>query len=144
IADASAPFYSRGDDSGTHAMERGLWTEAAIDPSEQGWYSEVGQGMGATLTIAAEAEGYALTDRATWLSASDPATIGLLVEGDPRLFNVYHVIVVNPDAFPDLALNDGGAQLFRTFLVGDEAQTVIAGFGADQYGQPLFVPYPDE
>jgi len=144
IADAGARFYSRGDDSGTHAMELRLWETVGVSPAERPWYSEVGQGMGATLTIAADAGGYTLTDRATWLAAADPAVLPLYVEGDERLFNVYHVIVVNPDAFPNLSLNDRGAEEFRAFLVADEAQDVIATFGADRYGQPLFVPYPDE
>ena len=144
IAEADAPFYSRGDDSGTHAKELSLWEATGIEPGGESWYSEVGQGMGATLTIAAESEGYSLSDRATWLSAADPAVLALLVECDPRLFNVYHVIVVNPEAHPDLDLNSDGAQEFRAFLVEDDAQAVIAAFGADRFGQPLFVPYLEE
>ncbi len=145
IAETESPFFSRGDDSGTHAKERSLWAAAALEvPAGQGWYAETGQGMGATLTIAGESRGYTLTDRATWLAVADPAVLPLLVEGDERLFNVYHVIVVNPDRFPNLSLNTEGADAFREFLLSPEAQAVIATFGEDEYGAPLFVPYPDE
>src|SRR5690606_35998192 len=75
IAEAGAPFFSRGDDSGTHAKERSLWEAAGVDPSGESWYAETGQGMGATLTIAGESEGYTLTDRATWLSNVDPEVL---------------------------------------------------------------------
>lgn len=142
IVESGARFFSRGDDSGTHAKELSLWDAAGIEPSGS-WYSETGQGMGATLTITGESEGYTLTDRATWLANSDPAALPLMVEGDERLFNVYHVIVVNPDQFPDLDINTDGADDFREFLLSDEAQEVIRTFGEDEYGQPLFVPYPE-
>ena len=144
IAEAGAPFFSRGDDSGTHAKERSLWEAAGVDPSGESWYSETGQGMGATLTIAGESEGYTLTDRATWLSNVDPEVLPLLVEGDERLFNVYHVIVVNQEQFSNLEINTEGADDFREFLLSDDAQAIIATFGEDEFGSPLFVPYPDE
>lgn len=145
IAKAGASFMSRGDDSGTHAKEKSLWAAAGMEPPKgQKWYSETGQGMGATLTIAQESEGYTLTDRATWLSNSDADLLPILVEGDAALFNVYHVITVNPDEFPDLDLNSKGAEAFREFLLEAQAQKIIATFGADKFGQPLFVPYPEE
>jgi tungstate transport system substrate-binding protein len=145
IAASGAPFLSRGDDSGTHAKERALWAIAGMEvPRGQGWYAETGQGMGATLTVAQESDAYTLTDRATWLSGADPDRLPILVEGDPDLFNVYHVITVNPDQFPDLDLNTAGAEAFRQFLVGEQAQEIIATFGADEFGQPLFVPYLEE
>ncbi len=145
IAESGSAFFSRGDDSGTHAKERTLWEAAGLEvPQGESWYSETGQGMGATLTIAGESQGYTIADRATWLSTTDPEVLPLLVEGDERLFNVYHVIVVNPDQFPDLDLNTDGADEFREFLLSDEAQQVITTFGEDEYGSPLFVPYPEE
>lgn len=145
IAKSGTPFMSRGDDSGTHAKEKSLWAAAGMEPPKgQKGYSETGQGMGATLTIAQESQGYTLTDRATWLSNADPDLLPILVEGDSALFNVYHVITVNPDEFPDLDLNTKGAEAFREFLVGEQAQEIIATFGADKFGQPLFVPYPEE
>ncbi|MEX2372462.1 MAG: substrate-binding domain-containing protein, partial [Dehalococcoidia bacterium] len=145
IAAVGGPFFSRGDGSGTHAAERALWAAAGLDvPAGEGWYAETGQGMGATLTIAGESQGYALTDRATWLAAVDPDVLAVLAEGDERLFNVYHVIVVDPDAFPSIDLNTAGAQAFRDFLVGDAAQEAIATFGVEAYGMPLFVPHPPD
>jgi len=144
IAEADAPFVSRGDDSGTHAMEKNLWAAADLDvPVGQSWYAEAGQGMGQVLTISAETRAYTLADRGTWLAVADADDMPILVEGDERLFNVYHVMVVNPDAHLGLSLNTRGADAFRDFLLSDEAQAVIATFGAEQWGQPLFVPYPD-
>jgi tungstate transport system substrate-binding protein len=145
IAASGARFISRGDDSGTHAMERALWRDAGIDVAGASWYVEAGQGMGATLTIASEGDAYTLADRGTWLALGlEGGALTLLVEGDERLFNVYHVIVVNPAAFPNLTLNTAGADRFREFLLGDAAQSVIATFGVERYGQPVFVPYPED
>jgi len=144
IAETQSIFVSRGDDSGTHAMELTLWQAAGLDvPTRQSWYTEAGQGMGQVLTISQEVGGYTLADRGTWLSVANAATLPILVQGDERLFNVYHVIVVNPDAFPSLTLNTAGAERFRDFLLSDEVQEIIATFGTEQWGQPLFVPYPD-
>ncbi len=138
-----ARFISRGDDSGTHAKEKTLWDAAGLDvPSTDEWYAESGQGMAATLTIAAETGAYTLTDRATWLSVSDPERLPLLVEGDERLFNVYHVIVVNPDRHD--SVNAEAARRFRAFLLEPATQGLIGGFGGEEYGQPLFTPYASE
>ena len=143
IAAAGARFVSRGDDSGTHAKEKTLWGAAGLDVSSaDGWYTESGQGMAATLTIAAETGAYTLTDRATWLSVSDPAGLPLLVEGDERLFNVYHVIVVSPERHD--VVNSAAAGRFRAFLLEPTTQQLIGEFGRDQYGQPLFTPYASE
>ena len=95
IAEAGARFISRGDDSGTHAKEKLLWTAAGLDvPSGADWYVETGQGMGATLTVAAATSGYVLTDRATYLVVADGSALPLLISGDPQLRNIYDVIVV--------------------------------------------------
>ncbi|HXG79615.1 MAG TPA: substrate-binding domain-containing protein, partial [Methyloceanibacter sp.] len=98
IAEAEAPFASRGDDSGTHKMELKLWQEAGIDPHPDSgkWYLETGSGMGATLNTAVGKRAYTLTDRATWLSFANKDDFKILVEGDPELFNQYGVILVNP------------------------------------------------
>ncbi|MBU4374760.1 MAG: substrate-binding domain-containing protein, partial [Euryarchaeota archaeon] len=101
IANAAAPFVSRGDDSGTHKMERSLW-EAAGSPPLGGWYIESGQGMGATLRIASEKQAYTLTDRATYLANRATLQLDVLLEGDPSLLNIYHVIVVNPEKWPQV------------------------------------------
>ena len=139
IAEAGARFVSRGDESGTHAKERALWDAAGLDvPRGEDWYAESGQGMGATLTIAAQTGAYTLTDRATWLAVADPQVLRLYVEGDVELRNVYHVIVVNPERHS--GTNVEGARAFRAFLLTPETQQQIARFGVERFGQPLFVP----
>jgi len=139
IEAAGASFVSRGDDSGTHAKERTIWATAGLDmPTNERWYAESGQGMGATLTIAAETRAYALSDRATWLVVSDADDFPILTEGDEALFNVYHVIVVNPAAHGDV--NSDGARQFRAFLLRAEIQQRIGAFGVDEFGQALFTP----
>lgn len=137
IAAASAIFISRGDDSGTHKMELGLWKNAGIEPAGE-WYQESGQGMGATLTIASEKGGYTLTDRATYLANKDAYNLEILVEGDAVLLNIYHVIVVNPEKWPNMNLE--GAKAFAQFMISNETQETIGKFGVDKYGEPLFTP----
>jgi len=139
ISAAGATFVSRGDDSGTHVKELALWKSAGLDPAGQPWYIETGQGQGATLTITSEKEGYALTDRATFLANQANLGLAILVEGDNSLLNVYHVITVNPQKWPKVNLE--GAQAFADFITSDVGQQIIRDFGADQFGQPLF--YPD-
>lgn len=143
IAAAGARFISRGDDSGTHVKEQELWAAAGL-PVQRGadWYVETGQGMGATLTIAAETGGYTLTDRGTWLVVSDRSVLPVLLQGDPALFNHYHVIVVNPDRHPDT--NVEGARRLRDFLIGTEAQALIGAFGIETLGRALFVPAAEQ
>ncbi|MFA7248336.1 MAG: substrate-binding domain-containing protein [Dehalococcoidia bacterium] len=142
IAAAKAPFYGRGDNSGTQAAELALWKGAGLDvPKGQAWYHETGQGMGPTLTVAVEKDGYTLSDRATWLSNADKTKQPVLVEGDKALFNVYHVIPVNPAKFP--SVNKTGAEQFRAFMVSKDALAVISTFGKEKYGQALFYPYTE-
>jgi tungstate transport system substrate-binding protein len=138
IADAGAPFVSRGDDSGTHSRELALWEAAGIDPTGESWYAESGQGMGATLQIADQTDAYTLSDRATYLAQQDNLDLALLSEGDARLLNIYHVIQVNPEEFDDL--NAEGAEAFVEFMVSDEAQQMIGEFGVEEFGEPLFIP----
>ena len=137
IAAAEAPFVSRGDDSGTHKAELALWKKAAITP-EGAWYQESGQGMGATLTIASEKGAYTLTDRATYLAQKDKLDLEILLEGDPALLNIYHVISVNPAKWPKV--NAAGATAFADFLTSPDGQAMIGSFGVEKFGQPLFVP----
>ena len=131
-------FVSRGDDSGTHVKELALWKNAGLDPAGEDWYLETGQGQGATLSIASEKGGYALTDRGTFLAYKSNVDLEILVEGDPFLLNVYHVITVNPEKFPKVNLE--GAKAFANFITSDEGQKIIADFGVDKFGQPLFFP----
>jgi len=134
----AARFVSRGDESGTHQAELNLWKEAGLDPRGQAWYLESGQGMGATLMIASEKMAYTLADRGTYLASQNNLQLEVLVEGDRALLNVYHVITVNPAKWPDV--NYGGAVAFLDFITGPSAQQVIAEFGVERFGQPLFFP----
>ncbi|MEX2238444.1 MAG: substrate-binding domain-containing protein [Dehalococcoidia bacterium] len=137
IADAGANFVSRGDDSGTHTLELRLWEGAGIDPTGEPWYSESGQGMGATLTIADQTGSYTVSDRGTFLSFGGDVALTIAFEGAPELLNIYHVILVNPDEHD---VNEDGARAFAEFLVSEEAQAFIETFGVDEFGEPLFVP----
>jgi tungstate transport system substrate-binding protein len=135
IAAAGAVFVSRGDGSGTHARERSLWEAAGVAPGAP-WYQETGQGMGATLRVAAEKGGYTLADRGTYLT--QPGGLALLVEGDPGLLNVYHVIEVTKRAGE--RVQPEAAAAFADWITGPDAQRRIGEFGREEYGQPLFVP----
>lgn len=138
LAASGHTFVSRGDDSGTHIMEKSLWVKSEIDPSGQPWYLESGQGMGATLTITSEKTAYTLTDRSTFLANQANLQLDILFEGVPALLNVYHVITVNPDKWP--LVNYEAAMAFANFLISEETQAVIAEFGVEKFGQPLFFP----
>jgi len=140
IAEATAPFVSRGDQSGTHQLELALWQQALVQPAGQRWYVESGSGMGQTLTIADQRDAYTIADRATWLAFREKTRLMLLFEGDPALFNVYHVMPVNPAKLPRAAINAAGGEAFADFLVSAEAQRAIGEFGRDRYGQALFTP----
>ncbi|MGZ9164241.1 MAG: substrate-binding domain-containing protein [Anaerolineales bacterium] len=142
ISALGATFVSRGDDSGTHVKELALWKNAGLDPAGQDWYLETGQGQGATLSIASEKGAYALTDRGTFLAYKSNVDLETLVEGDPFLLNVYHVITVNPEKWPKVNLE--GAKAFADFITSSEGQKIIAGFGVEKYGQPLFLPDADK
>ncbi len=138
IADSASTFVSRGDNSGTHSKEKSVWADAGIEPSGD-WYVSAGQGMGAVLVMASEQLAYTLTDRATYLAVkAEGLDLEIMVEGDPILFNPYGVIAVNPDKSPDI--NNDLANAFIDWLVSVETQTLIATFGVDTYGSPLFTP----
>jgi tungstate transport system substrate-binding protein len=135
IGTAQAVFVSRGDDSGTHKKEMQIWSKAGITPGGR-WYQEAGAGMGQTLNITSEKRGYTLTDRATYLALRKYLGLEILVEGDPELLNVYHVMAVNPEKFKKV--NEPGALAFVDFMVAPKTQEVIASFGIEDYGEPLF------
>ena len=137
IAEARAIFLSRGDNSGTHIVEKNLWTQAGISP-EGNWYLQSGQGMGQTLGIAFEKLAYTLTDRGTYLAFKKRATLEILVERDRPLLNIYSVMEVNPSRFPKV--NASGGKAFADFMVSAEAQAVIKRFGVETFGEPLFFP----
>jgi tungstate transport system substrate-binding protein len=139
IASSRQPFISRGDRSGTHQAELRLWQAAGIEPrsGEDAWYRSVGQGMGPALNIASASDAYVLTDRGTWISFRNKGSLVPLVEGDPRLFNQYGLILVNPDRHPHV--NEDAGRRFIEFLLSDEGQQAIAAFRVE--GEQLF--YPD-
>ncbi|HEX7118145.1 MAG TPA: substrate-binding domain-containing protein [Longimicrobiales bacterium] len=142
IADAGAPFVSRGDDSGTHRKERTLWSEAGVRPSTRPaagdaagrWYIEAGLGMGDALRLADARRAYILTDRATFRVLRDALDLTILVEGDPRLVNRYGVVRVRGAPGAD------GAAVFVDWLTSEAGRRVIDAFGRDRYGRPLYTP----
>jgi len=135
IAEVKATFVSRGDDSGTHKQERALWKATGLSATGT-WYVEAGQGMGATLRIASEKQGYTLTDRATYLSLQKTLGSQILLEGDSLLLNKYSVMLVNPAKHSKV--NADGAKALHKWLLTDEARTLIQDYGKDRFGQPLF------
>lgn len=138
IAQTGALFLSRGDNSGTHAKERKLWKISGINPEGQKWYQQTGLGMGETLNVAAEKRGYTLADRGTYLALKKHLGLEILMEGDPSLLNVYHVIEVNPAKWQKV--NAPAARAFADFMVSKKTQQIIGTFGIDKFGAPLFFP----
>ena len=138
LAEAEATFISRGDESGTHTKELGIWKQAEIEPAGD-WYISAGQGMGEVLTMAGEQLGYTLSDRATYLARSQAGLdLEILVEGDPVLFNPYGVIAVNPDKGPHIQADL--ANQFIDWIISLPVQEKIAQFGMDEFGESLFIP----
>lgn len=138
IADAQAPFISRGDDSGTHTKEKSVWAAAGIEPAGD-WYISAGQGMGAVLTMANEQQAYTLSDRATYLARTLEGTeLVVAVEGDPVLFNPYGALVVNAEKCTNV--NADLANQFVDWIVSVPTQELIAAFGQEEFGQSLFTP----
>jgi len=137
IATAQTPFISRGDKSGTHAAELRYWKSAGITVlPTQTWYKETGSGMGPALNTASAMNGYILADRATWLSFKNRGDLVILVQGDPKLFNQYGVMLVNPAKFPHVKKVEG--QAFIDWLVSKNGQDVIASYQIG--GEQLFFP----
>jgi tungstate transport system substrate-binding protein len=137
IAASGSRFVSRGDNSGTHLLEKSLWRLAGVEP-QGAWYIEAGQGMGATLGIADDRKAYTLTDRGTFLAFQKRVRLPILLEGDKPLLNIYSVMKVDPGNGP--RVNAAGGAAFADFMVSAEVQKIIKTFGVDKYGQPLFVP----
>ena len=146
IADTKSTFVSRGDGSGTETKELGIWKAAGITP-EGDWYVQSGQGMGPTLQIASEKKGYTLTDKATWLATKAKLDLQAMVEKDPVLLNIYHMIQVNPDkwpkvnaacaaAFSDFVLSAGGAEADRRVRRGRVRRAALRPRRREVRGQP--------
>ena len=143
IEQAKVSFVSRGDNSGTHILEKSLWKAAGIEPKGS-WYMEARQGMGATLGIANERNAYTITDRGTYLALRNGVSplrnrvsLRILIEGDRALLNIYSVMEVNPANGP--RINSVGGKAFADFMVAPETQNVIRNFGK-KFGQSLFIP----
>ncbi len=134
IAQQNEIFIARGDDSGTDKKEKALWAQTNIEPNFGG-YRSVGQGMGPTLNMASEMQGYTLTDRGTWLAYQNKLDLKIVFEGDPVLFNPYQVILVNPSRYP--TINAQGAKAFSDWLVNERGQALINAFRLN--GKQLFV-----
>jgi tungstate transport system substrate-binding protein len=135
IADRGAVFVSRGDNSGTHVKEQSLWAAAGIKPSGR-WYREAGQGMGPVITMTNDLQGYTLADRGTYLSMKDKVDLPILVEGDPRLFNPYGIIALNPDRFRHVAYFE--AMELIAWMTSVEGQKIIGDYKVE--GEVLFFP----
>lgn len=138
IAAAKAPFASRGDDSGTHKAELRLWKQAGVDvaAASGGWYRETGSGMGATLNTGTAMGAYVMTDRATWISYGRKGDYKVAVEGDPRMFNQYGIILVDPKKHAGVKAKAG--QRFVDWVVSKDGQAAIASYKIN--GQQLFFP----
>ncbi|MCX7991928.1 MAG: substrate-binding domain-containing protein [Proteobacteria bacterium] len=139
IAHKETLFISRGDNSGTHLKELEVWKHLNIDVSKKRWYHETGLGMGETLNIADEKNGYALTDRATYLTLKKNLKLIPLFEDRKNLKNPYHIIIVNPDKFKKM--NYEGARALTNFFISEDVKKIIRNFRQGQYQEPLFIPF---
>ncbi len=137
IAATQTPFISRGDKSGTHAAELRYWKGAGVEVSpSSSWYKETGSGMGPALNTASAMNGYILSDRATWLTFKNRGDLSILVQGDPKLFNQYGVMLVNPVKYPQVKKSEG--QVFIDWLISKDGQDTIASYKVG--GEQLFFP----
>ncbi len=137
IAAKQSPFISRGDDSGTHNMEKSVWKAANITPNGT-WYQSVGKGMGDTITTAEIKGGYTLSDLGTYLAMKDKIKLRILFANDTYLFNPYHVMAVNPAKSPNVKYEL--AMKYINYMTSPEAQDIIRNYGKDKYGEALFAP----
>ena len=142
ILSDSLTFVSRGDDSGTHTKELSIWNTLTLDYESNPNYISTGAGMGDTIVMADEKQGYCLADRGTWLATKKNAeveiTLEIICEGDKNLLNQYGVIAVNPDKYPDV--NNAAANAFIEWICADKIQQLIGQFGIAEYGGALFTP----
>ncbi len=144
IAQTGSPFITRGDKSGTHVKELGVWKKAGIEP-QGAWYHVYEQGSkgnAPTLAFTNEKQAYTLMDRATYITMKPRLTLQVLVERDSILLNYITLIPVNPAKFPQV--HHAETMQFVEWLQGKEAQTIIRDFGKDKYGEPLFFPNSPE
>lgn len=137
ISESKSNFVSRGDDSGTHKLEKKLWKKNSIEPSGN-WYLSIGRGMSETLLMASENKAYTISDRATYLAMKDKLELKVLLENKNDLINQYGVIAVNPNK--SNKINAKVAQDFIEWILSEETQKLIGEYGKDKYGQSLFIP----
>jgi tungstate transport system substrate-binding protein len=137
VAESKSAFVSRGDKSGTHAAELRYWKGAGVEVNANlPWYKETGSGMGPALNTASGMNAYILADRGTWLSFKNRGDLAILVQGDPKLFNQYGVMLVSSEKFPNVKKAEG--QAFVSWLVSKEGQDTIASYKVG--GEQLFFP----
>lgn len=135
IEEAEVAFVSRGDDSGTHKAELKIWGEDVPDADDE-WYISAGQGMGACLSMASEKGAYCLTDKATFLSNKADLDLEIILAEGEDMKNTYSIIECNPEKLE--GINTDGAKALIEWILGDEASALIAEYGEEQYGAPLF------
>jgi len=140
IAESGAVFASRGDESGTHSKELKIWESAGIEPSGD-WYLSTGQGMGDTLRIASEKEGYTLTDTGTYLAQRDTLELVPVSPESADLQNTYSVILLDQNRHT--AINAAAAERLAQYLVSKAGQEALATYGTEEFGEPLFRPYAE-
>lgn len=138
IAKGSTPFVSRGDRSGTHSAELRFWKAAGVEPDGQAWYKSSGSGMGPTLNMSAGMDGYTLTDRGTWANFKNRQNLAILFQGDPKLYNPYGAILINPEKWPHV--KKAAAETFINWITSDEGHAAIASYKIG--GEQLFFPLP--
>jgi len=136
IAETQSSFVSRGDKSGTHTKELAIWKAAGIQPKGR-WYLEAGKGMGEVLNMAHEKKGYTLSDRGTYLAYREKTSSVILCEGDPILFNPYHIMGVNAEKFAHVKYHL--AMKLIEWFTSPEGQKIIGDF-RDKKGNCLFIP----
>ena len=136
LSSAEHKFISRGDDSGTHKKELGIWKSAHLNPNKNTAYIEAGQGMGKVLQMAGEMDAYTLSDRGTWLAYASKSPLTIVFEGDTQLFNPYGIIEISPKKYPDL--NHQGAQALINWITSPKGQGMIGNFKIA--GKVLFKP----
>lgn len=136
IADSQSQFISRGDKSGTNTAELKIWKAAGIEAPSGDWYISSGQGMGPTITMAAEKQAYTLTDKATYLAHEKKSELTILMKESDDLKNTYAMLAVSPEKWPDT--NIDGATAFIAWMTSDKAKGLIVNYGVEKYGESLF------
>jgi tungstate transport system substrate-binding protein len=131
IVEAKRRWISRADGSGTHLREQALWRAAGLS-AEATELHETRAGMGRTLEIASDEDGYTLSDRATFVSLRKDLDLAIVFQDDPALDNRYAVL--------ELAKPAEGTRSLAEFLRSEAGRAIIGSFGIADHGEPLFTP----